>query len=66
MSNKDTEVKEKKHKWYHFIYGKKFVIELVSKVGNVETDNIWYECKKCGKQLTEKQGCTTFSLNIRI
>jgi len=56
----------KKHKWYHFIYGKRFVSENINKSDCTKTDNCWYECKKCGKQLTEKEGYTTFTFNISI
>ena len=54
----------KKHKWWHFVYGKKSAWETVFKDSNIETNNHWDECKKCGEQLTEKQGCTTFSIGI--
>ena len=57
---------KEKHKWWHFVYKRVFKSELVSRLENCETDNCWYECGKCGKQLTEKQGYTTFSISLNI
>ena len=56
----------KQHKWWHFIYGKEFVSEVVSENISCKTSNFWYICKKCKCQIGEKEGCTTFSFFIEI
>ena len=48
------------HKWWHFIYGKETLSEVVYEKGNTCTSNYWDVCKKCKQQIGEKQGCTTF------
>ena len=56
----------KKHKWWHFIYRKEQQSEVVFEKGNVRTSNYWNICSKCKSQIGEKQGCTTFKLEISI
>lgn len=48
-----------KHKWWHFIYGKKLASEVVFKSEKIRTDNFWEECKKCGVMIGKKTGGTT-------
>lgn len=48
------------HKWWHFIYGKEIESEVVFKTKKTETQNSWDKCKKCGQQIGEKWGSTTF------
>jgi hypothetical protein len=55
-----------KHKWWHFIYGTEILSEIVSKSKNVQTSNYWEVCKKCKKQIGEKQGATTFSITLDL
>ena len=54
------------HKWWHFIYGKETLSEVVYEKGNTRTSNYWDICKKCKQQIGEKQGYTTFSLEFEI
>lgn len=53
-----------RHKWWHFIYGKETKSEVVHETKSSRTSNYWEECKRCGEQVGEKQGVTTFSLLI--
>jgi hypothetical protein len=48
----------KKHKWFHFIYGKQWKEEVIFKSEIVETKNCWYECKRCKEQVGKKEGYT--------
>lgn len=57
---------KEEHKWWHFIYGKETKWETVFKGKNSETNNYWDICKKCGEQVGEKQGCTTFHFEVDI
>lgn len=56
----------KEHKWWHFIYGTEAESEVVHEDNRVRTSNFWYVCKKCKKQLTEKEGCTTLTFHLPI
>ena len=55
-----------KHKWWHFIYGTDIAQEIISKGTHFQTSNFCTECKKCGEQVGEKYGGTTFGLNLKI
>jgi hypothetical protein len=54
------------HRWWHFIYGTETKKEKVYKSDNFSTTNYWDVCKKCGEQVSEKQGISTFSMEITI
>ncbi len=59
-------MEEKKHKWWHFIFGKTQFSETVYKEKNFSTMNYWNICNKCGEQVGEKQGVSTFSFNLKV
>ena len=54
-------MKKEKHKWYHFVWGKENRSETIIDNGKIHTANYWEVCKKCGEQIGEKIGATTFS-----
>lgn len=55
---------DKKHKWWHFIFGTITQTEIVYQDEQIRTNNYWEECKKCGEQVGEKQGITTLSFEV--